>query len=208
LAFLDDVKFGSAGLVPVITQDSKSGQVLMLAYANREALELSASTGKMHYFSRSRQKLWLKGETSGHIQTVKSICYDCDQDAILALVEQEGPACHTGSQSCFYRAWVGAAPSPSSFGNPLEELAETVKDRAENPKEGSYTNYLLTKGIDKILKKVGEESAETIIAAKNASKEEISLETADLLYHLTVMLQDRGVAWQDVFAVLEGRRRE
>ncbi|MDR1639737.1 MAG: bifunctional phosphoribosyl-AMP cyclohydrolase/phosphoribosyl-ATP diphosphatase HisIE [Clostridiales bacterium] len=206
MAFLDEVKFDENGLVPVITQDEKSGQVLMLAYANKEALELSASTKKMYYFSRSRQKLWLKGETSGHFQSVKSICYDCDQDAILAIVDQTGPACHTGNQSCFYRSWIGSAPAP--FSNPMYELADTVKSRAENPKEGSYTNYLLTKGIDKILKKVGEESAETIIAAKNANKEEIALETADLLYHLTVMLRDRDVPWQDVFAVLEGRRKD
>jgi phosphoribosyl-ATP pyrophosphohydrolase/phosphoribosyl-AMP cyclohydrolase len=202
--WIGDVKFDDRGLVPVVAQDARTKEVLMLAYANREALSLTISTGKMHYFSRSRQKIWLKGETSGHFQTVKGLFRDCDTDAILALVEQEGPACHTGNTSCFYTQTFGGGISKAP--QPLDLLSGTIKGRAENPKEGSYTNYLLTKGIDKILKKVGEESAEVIIAAKNKDASEISLETADLLYHLSVMLHVSGVEWNDVFKVLEERR--
>ncbi|MDR2650299.1 MAG: bifunctional phosphoribosyl-AMP cyclohydrolase/phosphoribosyl-ATP diphosphatase HisIE [Clostridiales bacterium] len=204
MEWINEIKFDENGLVPIIAQDYHTGEVLMLAYTNLEALGKTLKTGKMHYFSRSRQKLWLKGETSGHIQTLLTLYYDCDIDSLLAVVKQEGEACHTGNRTCFYRVGYGAE---SYSWDHLKALYSTSLARKENPKAGSYTNYLFDKGIDKILKKVGEESAEVIIAAKNNSKDEITYETADLLYHLSVMLADRGVRWEDVYAELARRRK-
>jgi len=171
MGWADEIQYNKDGLVPVITQDAGTGEVLMLAYMNPEALDETLKTGKMHYFSRSRQKLWLKGETSGHTQALEALYYDCDADALLALVKQEGAACHTGAKSCFYRLGYGAGGNSWDH---LKALYNLAMDRKENPKEGSYTNYLFDKGIDKILKKVGEESAEVIIAAKNGNKGEIA----------------------------------
>ena len=193
---VDTIKFDERGLVSVITQDVDTKEVLMLAYANREALEKSQKTGEAHYYSRSRKELWHKGATSGHIQHIIDIRYDCDGDAVLYLVRQDGAACHTGQYTCFYRSMEGST---------LERLNQVIADRKANPKEGSYTNYLFGKGIDKILKKVGEESAEVIIAAKNSNREEVSYETADLLYHLTVLLAQMGLEWPDVMAELKKR---
>jgi len=201
---VDNIKFDERGLVPAVVQDHRTGEVLMLAYMNAEALGKTLKIGKMCYYSRSRQKLWLKGETSGHIQTLISLYYDCDIDSLLAIVKQKGEACHTGNKSCFYRIGYG---SGSYSWDHLKELYNIAIDRKENPQEGSYTNYLFDKGIDKILKKVGEENAEVIIAAKNNVKEEIIYETADLLYHLSVMLADRGVHWDDVYEELSHRRK-
>jgi len=204
MEWMNGIKYDEKGLAPVIAQDFETGEVLMLAYMNREALDKTLETGRMHYFSRSRGELWLKGETSGHIQTLITLYYDCDIDTLLAIVKQEGEACHTGHKSCFYRMGYGIDSKPRDH---LKEVYGIVLDRKNNPQEGSYTNYLFDKGIDKILKKVGEESAEVIIAAKNNSKDEIVYETADLLYHLSVMLADRDVCWDDVYNELSRRKK-
>ena len=193
----EQIKFDDKGLVPVIAQDADTKEVLMLAYANREAIEKTLEVGQAHYYSRSRKELWHKGATSGHVQHIKDIRYDCDCDALLYIITQEGAACHTGEYSCFYR-------SIHNY-NTLSQLQQIIAGRKTNPKEGSYTNYLFEKGIDKILKKVGEEAAEIIIAAKNNSKEETTYEMADLLYHLTVLITELGMDWQDVMAELKSR---
>ncbi|MBC7074998.1 MAG: bifunctional phosphoribosyl-AMP cyclohydrolase/phosphoribosyl-ATP diphosphatase HisIE [Syntrophomonadaceae bacterium] len=215
---MDKINFDDKGLVPVIIQDYKSGQVLMLAYMNSESLAKTMETGRTWFFSRSRGKLWMKGESSGHIQEVKKIFYDCDADALLIQVEQTGAACHTGHYSCFFRDVEGKETEESVFNAEevyapakegpgiLYELYDIVKDRKKNMPEGSYTAYLFAKGLDKILKKVGEESAEVIIAAKNREKNEVVYETADLLYHLLVLLADQGIELSNIFAELKSRR--
>lgn len=190
------------GLVPVIVTDYQTGQVLMLAYMNEEAYHLTLETKQMHYWSRSRQEIWHKGATSGHYQYVKSIKTDCDCDTLLVAVKQEGAACHTGAYSCFSMIFCDDRKDKDM----LETLYKEAIDRKENPKEGSYTNYLFDKGLDKILKKVGEEATEVVIAAKNADKDEIANETADVLYHLAVMLVETGVSIEDVDAVLKARQ--
>jgi phosphoribosyl-ATP pyrophosphohydrolase/phosphoribosyl-AMP cyclohydrolase len=200
----DVIKFNEQGLVPAIAQDVATGEVLMLAYMNAEAYEKTLETGKAHYFSRSRNQLWLKGETSGHFQTVKSVKYDCDADAVLLSVEQIGNACHTGEYSCFHNTVMGEDTEyPFSI---LRDLYKLVNDRKVNPKEGSYTNFLLNKGVDKIAKKMGEEAVEVVIAAKNNDKDELVYETADMLYHLMVLLAEREVPVEDVFNELVKRR--
>ena len=193
------------GLVPVIVQDYKTNEVLMLAYMNEEAYNCTVSTGKMTYYSRSRNELWIKGETSGHYQFVKSLSIDCDNDTLLAKVKQIGAACHTGNRSCFYRDLVKTEWQVEDNTNILEKIYATVMDRKLNPKEGSYTNYLFTKGIDKILKKCGEEATEIVIAAKNPDKTEIKYEIADFLYHVTVLMAECGIDWKDVFEELANR---
>lgn len=202
---LDNVKFDEKGLVPVVVQDYKTNTVLMLAYMNAESLTLTLETGNMTYYSRSRQQLWRKGETSGHFQTLKDLKLDCDGDTLLALVAQEGPACHTGAYSCFFESLYGDNVYSGGYGI-IDELFAVIEDRRDNPKEGSYTNYLFNKGIDKICKKIGEEAAEIIIAAKNAAPDEIRYESADFLYHLLVLLCERGLNPGEVFAELEKRR--
>lgn len=209
MKFIDQLKFNENGLVPAIAQDYKTGEVLMLAYMNEESLKLTIETRKVHYYSRSRQKLWLKGETSGNFQFLKSISYDCDGDAILLKIEQKGPACHTGSRNCFFNMPVNfsdEADNEESFENVIRQIYEVVVDRKKNPKEGSYTNYLFDRGLDKILKKVGEEAAEVIIAAKNKSADEIRYEVADLMYHIIVLLVERGMSFEDILKELKGRR--
>lgn len=201
------IKFNEKGLVPVVVQDVKTNAVLMLAYMNKESIEKTLETGFMVYYSRSREKLWLKGETSGNTQKLHELKVDCDGDTLLALVSQKGVACHTGSYTCFFDSLYGENEFTGGYGI-LDELYEVIEDRKKNPVEGSYTNYLLEKGIDKILKKVGEESAEVIIASKNESSEEIIYETADLIYHLLVMLFDRGVTMSEIMAQLEKRRKQ
>ncbi len=194
------------GLLPVIVQDYKTGEVLMLAYMNEEAFRLTLERGMMTYFSRSRQSLWLKGETSGHYQYVKSLSIDCDNDTILAKVHQIGAACHTGNSSCFYRTLAQKKDVKET--NPLkvfEEVYQVILDRKAHPKEGSYTNYLFDKGIDKILKKCGEEAAEIIIAAKNPDPEEIKYEISDFLYHVMVLMAEKGVTWEDITGELANR---
>ena len=208
--FIDEIKFDEKGLVPAVVQDARDGRVLMVAYMNRESLEKTVETGRTWFFSRSRGKLWNKGETSGNYQEVEEILVDCDADTLVVKVRQHGPACHTGNPTCFFRKADKngelkdyAAPATASI---LDEVYAVVKDRMENPKEGSYTNYLLDTGIDKILKKVGEECSETIIAAKNEEPSEIALETSDLLYHLIVMIAERGMTMEDIYAELKHRR--
>lgn len=201
-----EFKIDSNGLIPVITQDYKSGEVLMLAYMNEEAYNNTISGGKMTYYSRSRNKLWTKGETSGHYQYVRELSLDCDKDTILAKVLQIGPACHTGSQSCFFTDLAKKEYHQSNPFNVFQDVYNIIKDRKINPKEGSYTNYLFEKGIDKILKKCGEESAEIIIAAKNPGSEELRYEIADYLYHMMVLMAECGLDWNDITTELAHRK--
>ena len=200
-----EFKLNSEGLIPVIVQNYKTGEVLMMAYMNQEAFENTIKTGKMTYFSRSRNELWIKGETSGHYQYVKSLTIDCDKDTILAKVDQIGAACHTGNPTCFFQPLVGNDYDETNPLQVFESTYETILDRKINPKEGSYTNYLFDKGIDKILKKIGEEATELVIAAKNPDPEEIKYELSDFLYHAMVLMVERGVTWEDIIRELADR---
>ena len=199
------LKFDANGLIPAIAQDARTNQVLMLAYMNQQSIEQTLETGYATYFSRSRQALWKKGETSGHTQKLVAMRYDCDHDAMLLTVEQVGPACHTGAKSCLFNDVYVDEDAPATA-NVLQEDYATIADRAANPVEGSYTNYLLDNGVEKICKKVGEEASETIIAAMKANKEEVTYEAADLLYHLMVLLYQQGVTLDDVWAEMARRR--
>lgn len=198
-------KLNEQGLLPVIVQHYKTKDVLMLAYMNEEAFDKTIKTGKMTYYSRSRNALWVKGETSGHFQYVKSLTIDCDKDTLLAKVDQIGAACHTGNPTCFFQPLAGTDDEKANPQRIFEHVYHTIVDRKQNPKEGSYTNYLFEKGIDKILKKVGEEATETVIAAKNPNLEELKYEVADLLYHLMVLMVERGLSWEDITQELSGR---
>ncbi|HQL37119.1 MAG TPA: bifunctional phosphoribosyl-AMP cyclohydrolase/phosphoribosyl-ATP diphosphatase HisIE [Bacillota bacterium] len=206
---IDDIKFDEKGLVPAIVQDYKTGEVLMQAYMNRESLIKTLETGRSWFYSRSRKELWEKGATSGSIQLVKEIFYDCDGDSLLLKVEQAGAACHTGNRSCFYRSLRKAEGSEGAvnIGEIVERLYDIVGDRRKNPVEGSYTCYLFNKGIDKICKKIGEEGTEVVIAAKNRSKEEAVYEISDLIYHLTVLMNYMGVTYEDIGIELMKRSR-
>ena len=205
----ETLKYDEKGLIPAVVQDYKTREVLMVAYMNEESLKKTIETKMTHFYSRSRQTLWQKGETSGHTQSVKEIRVDCDCDTLLVLVEQEGVACHTGNYSCFYTDLLTKQEIPfeSLDRGVLYEIYETIKNRVKNPVEGSYTNYLFEKGIDKMLKKVGEESAEVIIAAKNRVFEEVRYEVADLMYHLSVVLVEQGLTWDDIFEELKTRQK-
>ncbi len=201
----DDLKKDSNGLVPVVVCDFRNEEVLMVAYMNQEAYEETFRTGIMTYFSRSRKSLWVKGESSGHFQYLKLMKIDCDNDTLLAKVFQVGAACHTGNRSCFYRNVV---EKNLDLRNPMkvfEDVYGVIEDRKEHPKEGSYTSYLFEKGIDKILKKCGEEAAEIIIAAKNPNAEEIKYEIADFLYHVMVLMSEKGITWADIATELANR---
>ncbi len=201
-----DFKRNSDGMVPVVVQDYRTLEVLMVAYMNEEAYNQTISTGKMTYFSRSRNELWLKGATSGHFQYVKSLTADCDMDTILAKVSQVGAACHTGARSCFFHEITKKDYEES--GNPLqvfEEVFEVIKDRKIHPREGSYTNYLFDKGIDKILKKLGEEATEIVIASKNPNANEIKYEISDFLYHMMVLMVEKDVTWEEITTELANR---
>lgn len=200
-----DFKKNESGLVPVIVQDYKTDEVLMLAYMNEEAFDRTIQSGKMTYFSRSRQSLWVKGETSGHFQYVKSMLLDCDNDTLLAKVAQVGAACHTGSYSCFFKTLIKKEYDRTNPLKVFEEVYSVIADRKEHPKNGSYTNYLFDKGIDKILKKVGEEATEIVIAAKNPDPEEIKYEISDFLYHAMVLMVERGITWEDITQELANR---
>lgn len=200
-----EFKKDANGLVPVVVQDYRSKEVLMLAYMNEESYHKTIEDGRMTYYSRSRRELWLKGETSGNYQYVKSLSLDCDKDTILAKVYPVGPACHTGHTSCFFTELTEEVKETLSPQEVLEELYATIVDRKAHPKEGSYTNYLFDKGIDKILKKVGEEAAEIIIAAKNPDPEEVKYEISDFLYHVMVLMAERGVTWEDITRELAQR---
>ena len=200
-----EFKLNSDGLIPVIVQDYKTNEVLMMAYMNEEAFDNTVKTDRMTYYSRSRQCQWVKGETSGHFQYVRSLAVDCDKDTLLAKVDQVGAACHTGNRSCFYTTIVGADYDAKNPLQVFESVYNTIEDRRIHPKEGSYTNYLFEKGIDKILKKVGEEATEIVIAAKNPNPEEIKYEIADFLYHAMVLMVERGVTWEDITNELADR---
>ena len=194
----DEFKLNSDGMIPVITQDYKTNEVLMLAYMTKKSFEKTLETGKMTYFSRSRQELWTKGDTSGHYQYVKSLDIDCDKDTILAKVEQIGAACHTGNRTCFFKPLLKKEYDDTNPLHVFQNVYDVITDRKEHPKEGSYTNYLFDKGIDKILKKVGEECTEIVIAAKNPDKEEIKYEISDFLYHMMVLMVEKGVSWEEI----------
>lgn len=206
------IKWDGQGLVPAIVQDALSKEVLMLAYMNRESLRLTLESGETWFWSRSRSELWHKGATSGHIQKVRSLRYDCDGDTLLVSVEQTGPACHTGAYSCFHNEAGGTAEGDSPNRQAAEgrfdilnKLEAIIAQREAERPEGAYTTYLFEKGVDKILKKVGEEAAEVIIAAKNRSHEELRYEAADLLFHLMVLLREQKLPLDDLMAEL-GRR--
>lgn len=196
----------SDGLIPVIVQDYKNDEVLMMAYMNEEAFNKTLETGNMTYYSRSRNKLWLKGEESGHFQYLKSMYVDCDSDTLLAKVEQVGAACHTGNRTCFYTNIYEKETARGA--NPLlvfNQVMDVILDRKVNPKEGSYTNYLFDKGLDKILKKLGEEATEIVIAAKNPNANEVKYEISDFLYHMMVLMAERGITWEEITEELAKR---
>ena len=198
-------KLNEDGLIPVIVQDFRTAEILMMAYMNEKAYEQTLREGMMTYWSRSRQELWRKGDTSGHYQYVKSLDIDCDRDTILAKVEQIGAACHTGHRSCFYTNLASKAYDGRNPMTVFDDVMATILERKENPKEGSYTNYLFDQGIDKILKKVGEEAAEIIIAAKNPDSDEVKYEICDFLYHMMVLMAEREVSWKDITKELAER---
>ena len=199
---INELKFDDKGLIPAIVVDSLSKKVLTLAYMNKESLKFSLEKGLTCFYSRSRNELWLKGETSGNYQHIVSITADCDKDALVVMVEKDGPACHTGSDSCF-TAPVFQSDELSEFS--LDGLYELLEGRKENMPEGSYTTYLFEKGIDKILKKIGEESTEVIIAGKANDKKETVYEIADLAYHIMVMMVEMGISLEDVRKELASR---
>lgn len=211
----EQIRFDQDGLVPAIVQDAASKEVLMMAYMNRESLKRSIETGETWFWSRSRQDLWHKGGTSGNTQQIVSAHYDCDGDTLLFMVKPAGPACHTGENTCFYRGIASPAAASNEADTDagqgrhrfavLEELEQVIAEREKERPEGAYTTYLFDKGVDKILKKVGEETAETIIAAKNKDNAELRLEVSDLIYHLLVLLQERKLPLDDIMAELDRR---
>lgn len=219
-----DFKYNEQGLMPAVVQDYQSKEILMVAYVNEESLNLSLEKGETVFYSRSRQELWHKGETSGNTQEIKEIYYDCDQDTILFMVDPAGPACHTGKNSCFYRKIAEDTDFKAEKMMELQQQAENIEaefeeekvvdflydlilSRKEEMPEGSYTTYLFEEGIDKILKKVGEESAEVIIASKNEPDEELVYETADLVYHMLVLLAERGITPDQIRKELKKRHK-
>lgn len=207
---INTLKFDASGLIPAVVQNIETNEVIMVAYMNADTIRQTIETGRATFWSRSRQELWVKGDTSGNYMYVKEIRVDCDCDCLILLANPAGPACHTGNRSCFFRKiedgkFVEDKNAPSRSDIFAREQAVVI-DRKENPEEGSYTNYLFDKGEDKILKKVGEEAAEVVIAGKNRDKDEIKYEVADLIYHLTVMLVDNGMTWDDIYEEMERRR--
>jgi phosphoribosyl-ATP pyrophosphohydrolase/phosphoribosyl-AMP cyclohydrolase len=198
----DEIRFDERGLIPAIVQDAATREVLTLAYMNRESLARTLETKQTWFWSRSRNELWHKGETSGNTQEVIQVALDCDRDALIVLVKPAGPACHTGAVSCF-----DTGTGPRALGPLLDQLYELIRSRERERPAGSYTTYLFNEGLDKILKKVGEESAETIIAAKNDNDARLTAEASDLLYHLLVLLVARGVSLADVAEELASRRK-
>jgi phosphoribosyl-AMP cyclohydrolase / phosphoribosyl-ATP pyrophosphohydrolase len=196
---LSNAKFGADGLIPAVIQDARTREVLTVAYMNKEALQLTLERHETYLWSRSRQQLWHKGETSGNLQKVTKVSLDCDNDAVLVEVQPLGPACHTGAYSCF-----GVEPELEGV---LKELYSVIEARKEKRPEGSYTTYLFNSGLDKILKKVGEEATETIVAAKNTDGQRLVSETSDLLYHLLVLLVERGATLDEIARELKERRK-
>ena len=210
-ALIEALRFNAAGLIPAVAQDWLDGAVLMVAWMNRESLERTCATGEVHYWSRSRRELWHKGATSGQIQHLKGLRYDCDADVLLLTVAQDGGgACHTGARSCFYDQGVapsgGGPEAPPPPADVCTELARVINDRRDHPEAGSYTNRLLEGGDNRILKKIGEESAEFVMACKDNNPDEIAGEAADLIFHLQVALAHHGVDWRAVQTVLAARR--
>ena len=210
MEFINELKFNAHGLIPAVVQNIETKEVLMVAYMNADTLKQTIETGRATFWSRSRKEVWVKGDTSGNYMYVKEIRVDCDADCLVLLVNPAGPACHTGNRSCFFRKVEDGklvkddnAPERNDI---FEREQAVVIDRKKNPEEGSYTNYLFDKGEDKILKKVGEEAAEVVIAGKNRDKGEISYEVSDLFYHLTVMLVDNDMTWDDIYKEMERRR--
>ena len=201
----DQFKKNSDGMIPVVVQDYKTDKVLMVAYMNEEAFNLTIKTGKMTYFSRSRNEIWVKGVTSGHFQYAKELSMDCDLDTMLAKVYQVGVPCHTGADTCFFNTLVKKEYDESNPMRVFEDVYNVILDRKKNPKEGSYTNYLFDKGIDKILKKVGEEATEIVIAAKNPDPQEVKYEISDFLYHVMVLMAEKGVSWKEITKELSRR---
>lgn len=200
-----DFKKNSDGHVTVVVQDYRTDEVLMVAYMNEEAYNATIHTGRMTYYSRSREELWIKGATSGHFQYVKSLTADCDMDTILARVSQVGAACHTGNHSCFFNEIIKKEYEESNPLKVFEAVMDVIADRKVHPKEGSYTNYLFDKGIDKILKKLGEEATEIVIAAKNPNPNEIKYEISDFLYHMMVLMAEKNVTWEEITTELAKR---
>lgn len=199
---VDELKFDEKGLIPAIVVDADTKKVLTLAYMNKESLQISIEKGLTCFFSRSRQELWLKGETSGNYQHIVSITADCDKDALTVMVKKDGPACHTGSDSCFFEP---VYENSELEGFSVNALMKMLKGRKTEKKEGSYTTYLFEKGIDKILKKVGEESTEVIIAGKANDKKETIYEIADLAYHVMVLMVEMGISEDEIIAELASR---
>ena len=199
---LDKIKYNDKGLVVAVAQDYKTKEVLMVAYMNKESIKKTLIEKQIHYFSRSRDCLWKKGETSGNIQILKGFYYDCDEDAILLKVEQQGPACHTGAYSCFFNKVYEEKAVDYAI---INKLYDRIINRRNNPKEGSYTNYLFDKGLDKILKKIGEEASEVIIGAKNNDKGELIYEICDLIYHSLVLMVNEGISIDDIENELKKR---
>lgn len=200
-----EFKLNEDGLIPVIVQDYRTYEVLMLAYMNEEAYNMTLALGKMTYYSRSRQELWIKGETSGHYQYVKSLTIDCDKDTMLASVSQVGAACHTGNPTCFFQDLVKKEYISRNPLKVFENLYDTITDRKKHPKKGSYTNYLFDKGLDKILQNIGEEATEIVIAAKNTELAEITYEICDFIYDLVIMMVETGITWDEVVEELNQR---
>lgn len=205
---IEQLKFDERGLIPAIIQDVDSDEVLMLAYMNKESLQKTIETGKTNFWSRSRGKFWLKGETSGHYQFVKKIYYDCDYDTLLIKVDQKGVACHTGERSCFYRSLSEEKVELPVSVKIIKELGRVIKERKENPRKGSYTSHLLKEGQDKIIRKIIEEAGELLIEAKNERQERIVSEMADLWYHCLVLLAYYDIELSDLFRELTMRRRK
>lgn len=199
---IDQLKFDEKGLIPAVIVEAGAHELLMVAYMNRESLKISIETGKTCFWSRSRQELWTKGETSGNYQHIVSITADCDLDTLKVVVEKDGPACHTGAETCFFNP-VYQSDEKSDF--TLDALMELIRGRKTNPQEGSYTTYLFQKGLDKILKKIGEESTEVIIAAKDNDPKETIYEISDLVYHVMVMMIQQGISLEDIRRELASR---
>ena len=199
---IDQLKFDEKGLIPAVIVEAGTHQLLMVAYMNRESLKISMETGKTCFWSRSRQELWTKGETSGNYQHIVSITADCDLDTLKVVVEKDGPACHTGAETCFFNQ-VYQSEEKSDF--TMDALMELIRGRKTNPQEGSYTTYLFRKGLDKILKKIGEESTEVIIAAKDNDPKETIYEISDLVYHVMVMMIEQGISLEDIRRELASR---
>lgn len=202
---IENIKFNSDGLVPAIVQDAVSKEVLTLAYMNEESLQKSINTRETWFYSRSRQELWHKGATSGNTQKIVSMAYDCDADSLVVKVEPQGPACHTGTYSCFNETILGENKQNDNRFAIINELEEVIAKREAEMPEGAYTTYLFEKGVDKILKKVGEEAGEVIIATKNRDHDELKWEVADLLYHVLVLLREQKLPLDDVLSVLKER---